>query len=84
MAYASVLLKLSGEALGAEGQGLDRRAIDVIAGQIAEVAGTGVRLAVVNRTPDFSSAADDTLSAALVRLFPDSTRIGEFTVRWRS
>jgi len=47
VAYRSVLLKLSGEALGREGHGLDRQAIDVIAGQIAEVARGGVRLAVV-------------------------------------
>lgn len=47
MAYRSVLLKLSGEALGREGHGLDRQAIDLISGQIAEVARGGVRLAVV-------------------------------------
>ncbi|HZM00113.1 MAG TPA: UMP kinase [Planctomycetota bacterium] len=47
MAYRSVLLKLSGEALGDGGRGLDRAAIDVIAGQIAEVQRTGCRLAVV-------------------------------------
>ncbi|MHC4846387.1 MAG: amino acid kinase family protein, partial [Planctomycetota bacterium] len=47
MAYSSVLLKLSGEALGAGGSGLDRRATDVISQQIAAVAATGCRLAVV-------------------------------------
>ncbi len=47
MAYGSVLLKLSGEALGDGGRGLDRKAIDLISGQIAEVAATGCRLAVV-------------------------------------
>jgi len=47
VAYRSVLLKLSGEALGDGGQGLDRRAIDVISAQIAEVQSTGCRLAVV-------------------------------------
>lgn len=47
MPYRSVLLKLSGEALGREGHGLDRPAIDLIAGQIAEVARGGVALAVV-------------------------------------
>ncbi len=47
MTYASVLLKLSGEALGRDGHGLDLQAIDVISLQIAEVARTGVRLAVV-------------------------------------
>jgi uridylate kinase len=45
--YGSVLLKLSGEALGDGGKGLDRRAIDVISAQIAEVQRTGCRLAVV-------------------------------------
>ena len=45
--YTSVLLKLSGEALGKDGNGLDKGAIDVIARQIAEVAATGCRLAVV-------------------------------------
>jgi uridylate kinase len=45
--YRSVLLKLSGEALGDGGKGLDRRAIDVISEQIAEVQRTGCRLAVV-------------------------------------
>ena len=47
MTYRSVLLKLSGEALGDGGKGLDRRAIDVISEQIAEVQRTGCRLAVV-------------------------------------
>jgi uridylate kinase len=47
VAYSSVLLKLSGEALGAGGSGLDRQATDVISEQIAAVAATGCRLAVV-------------------------------------
>ncbi|HEX5012491.1 MAG TPA: UMP kinase [Planctomycetota bacterium] len=47
MSYRSVLLKLSGETLAREGHGLDRPAIDLISGQIAEVARTGVRLAIV-------------------------------------
>jgi uridylate kinase len=47
VAYRSVLLKLSGEALGDEGHGLHRPAIDLISKQIAEVARTGVRLAIV-------------------------------------
>ncbi len=48
MSYESVLLKLSGEALSGAGErGLDPKAIDVIARQIAEVSRTGIRLAVV-------------------------------------
>jgi uridylate kinase len=47
MAYRSVLIKLSGEALGDGGHGLCRQAIDVISGQIADVARSGCRLAVV-------------------------------------
>ena len=47
MAYRSVLLKLSGEALGDEGHGLHRPAIDLISRQIAEVARGNVRLAIV-------------------------------------
>ena len=47
MSYRSVLLKLSGEALARDGHGLDRPAIDLISGQIAEVARSGVRLAIV-------------------------------------
>jgi uridylate kinase len=47
VAYRSVLLKLSGEALGQDGHGLHRPSIDVIAGQIGAVAASGVRLAVV-------------------------------------
>ena len=47
MAYASVLLKLSGEALGRDGRGLGREAIDVISAQIAEVVSDGCRLAIV-------------------------------------
>jgi len=45
--YRSVLLKLSGEALGQEGHGLHRPAIDLISRQIGEVAHSGVRLAIV-------------------------------------
>ena len=47
MAYRSVLLKLSGEALGDGGKGLGRRAIDVISKQICEVQRSGCRLAIV-------------------------------------
>lgn len=47
MTYRSILLKLSGEALGDGGKGLDRRAIDVISRQICEVQRSGCRLAVV-------------------------------------
>jgi uridylate kinase len=47
VAYRSVLLKLSGEALGDEGHGLHRPAIDLISKQIAEVARSNVRLAIV-------------------------------------
>jgi uridylate kinase len=47
VAYRSILLKLSGEALGQDGHGLHRPSIDLIAGQIAEVARGGVRIGVV-------------------------------------
>lgn len=48
MLYKSVLLKLSGEALGGGSDGaLDAEAIDTISAQIREVAETGCRLAVV-------------------------------------
>ena len=48
MRYKSVLLKLSGEALGGGSDGaLDAEAIDTISTQIREVAETGCRLAVV-------------------------------------
>jgi uridylate kinase len=47
VAYRSVLLKLSGEALGEDGHGLHQPSIDLISGQIAEVARGGVRLAIV-------------------------------------
>ncbi|MHC5209477.1 MAG: UMP kinase [Planctomycetota bacterium] len=47
MAYRSVLIKLSGEALADGGSGLCRKAIDLISEQIAEVARSGCRLAVV-------------------------------------
>ena len=50
MAYRSVLLKLSGEALGDGGKGLDRHAIDTISAQIAEVQRTGTRLAAASIT----------------------------------
>src|SRR5262249_10637617 len=45
--YRSVLLKLSGEALGQDGDGLHRPSIDLISRQIAEVARSGVRMGVV-------------------------------------
>jgi len=48
VAYQSVLLKLSGEALGVgSSKALCADAIDVIAGQIREVMATGARMAVV-------------------------------------
>jgi uridylate kinase len=47
VAYRSVLLKLSGEALGEDGHGLHRPSIDLISRQIGEVARAGVRLAIV-------------------------------------
>ena len=48
MGYGNVLLKLSGEALSGTGErGLNREAIEVIAGQIRDVAVAGRRLAVV-------------------------------------
>jgi uridylate kinase len=47
--YQRVLLKLSGEALGdpASGHGIDPEAVQVIARQVARVAGLGVELAIV-------------------------------------
>ena len=45
--FGRILLKLSGEALGHEGHGLHRPAIDLISRQIGEVARSGVRLAIV-------------------------------------
>ncbi len=45
--YKRILLKLSGEALGGEGQSLDPVSINSIATQIAEVKTMGVELAVV-------------------------------------
>jgi uridylate kinase len=47
VAYESVLLKLSGEALGKGGKGLDRRAIDSISRQLCDVQRSGCRLAIV-------------------------------------
>ncbi len=47
MAYRSVLLKLSGEALAEGGRGLSATAIDVICRQIKAVVDEGVRLAIV-------------------------------------
>ncbi len=48
MAYRSVLLKLSGEALSADGErGVSRDAVDVIAGQMGAVLDSGCRVAVV-------------------------------------
>ena len=48
MGFDNVLLKLSGEALSGTGErGLNREAIEVIAGQIRDVAVAGRRLAVV-------------------------------------
>lgn len=46
--YKTALLKLSGEALqGSQGFGLDADTLDMIADQVAEVAGGGVRLGLV-------------------------------------
>ncbi|MBK7644368.1 MAG: UMP kinase [Planctomycetes bacterium] len=47
--YQRVLLKLSGEALGdpSSGHGIDPEAVQVIARQVARVAGLGVELAIV-------------------------------------
>lgn len=48
MAYGSVLLKLSGEALGADADtALRKQAIDTVAGQIRDVVASGCRLSVV-------------------------------------
>ncbi|HKX46809.1 MAG TPA: UMP kinase [Planctomycetota bacterium] len=49
MAYSRVLLKLSGEALGAPdtGHGIDPDAVSQVARQVARVAGLGVELALV-------------------------------------
>jgi uridylate kinase len=64
VAYASVLLKLSGEALADEEQVLHRAAIDLVSGQIAEVSRSGVRLAVVVGGGNILRARDvtDTIS----------------------
>ncbi len=48
LAYASALLKLSGEALaGEKGQGLDFRVVEALADQVKAVHGMGVRLSLV-------------------------------------
>lgn len=49
MAYKRVLLKLSGEALGAleNGRGIDRDAVDLVANQVAQLARDGVEVALV-------------------------------------
>ena len=49
MSYQRVLLKLSGEALGERsgGQGLDAEAVDLVARQIARLAGLGAEVALV-------------------------------------
>jgi uridylate kinase len=49
MAYQRVLLKLSGESLGAaeNGHGLDPDAIQLIARQVAHVVSLGVEVAIV-------------------------------------
>lgn len=65
MAYESILLKLSGEALGGEGDhGLRRESIETIATQIKDVAASGVRLAVVVGGGNILRGADvsDTIS----------------------
>ncbi len=46
--FGRVLLKISGEALGGDrGEGLDRNALMMVAGEIREVAAAGIELAVV-------------------------------------
>ncbi|RKY18383.1 MAG: UMP kinase [Planctomycetota bacterium] len=65
MAYSSILLKLSGEALGAdEGHALEREAIETIARQIRAVTEQGVRVAVVVGGGNILRGADvaDTIS----------------------
>lgn len=48
MSYKRILLKLSGETLGGEnGVGLDEKAMDAFASQIAEIAKKGVQIAIV-------------------------------------
>jgi len=65
VAYSSILLKLSGEALGAdEGHALEREAIETIARQIRAVTEQGVRVAVVVGGGNILRGADvaDTIS----------------------
>lgn len=48
MKYNRILLKLSGETLGgADGRGLDEKTIDIFATQVAEIAKSGVQVAIV-------------------------------------
>ncbi len=47
MSYKRVLLKLSGEAMGADGKGFDFDTIKHVAGQIAELSKSGVEVGVV-------------------------------------
>jgi uridylate kinase len=71
MAYHRVLLKLSGEALGArdDGQGLDPDAVNLVARQVAHVASLGVEVALVVgggnilRGAEFSKLGADRASA---------------------
>ncbi len=56
--YTRVLLKLSGEAVGDGGQGLDRAAIHRIAGEVREVAAAGFELAVVIGAGNFLRGQD--------------------------
>ncbi|MEX1025951.1 MAG: UMP kinase [Planctomycetota bacterium] len=71
MAYKRVLLKLSGEALGATdtGQGIDKGAVDLVARQVADLARRGVEVALVCgggnilRGSDFSMSGTNRASA---------------------
>jgi len=48
MKYKRILLKLSGETLGgADGRGLDENTIEIFANQVAEIAKSGVQVAIV-------------------------------------
>jgi hypothetical protein len=42
-----------------------------------------VRVLVVNHAPPFSRAMSPTLRGELAKLYPESTDVGPFTVRWR-
>ena len=71
MSNTRILLKLSGEALGApsNGHGIDPGAVSVIAGQVAKLARSGVQVAIVTgggnllRGADFSAAGMERANA---------------------